>query len=132
MEARLLQLCRCVSACRDPLPGRHALWHVMGPHAGGIPLSEPGPSTSASILSLGAQRQAFLLCLLNKGSEWQGWRLHAVGPLEEKPYHTCNIILVQNVEEDSRSESSVGNEEEDLLDVEPPSYAAVNRLGLQQ
>ena len=59
-------------------------------------------------------------------------RLHAVGPLEEKPYHTCNIILVQNVEEDSRSESSVGNEEEDLLDVEPPSYAAVNRLGLQQ
>ena len=67
-------------ACEVSLPtiinlylGQHALWHVMGAHTGGIPLSEAGPGTSTSILRLGAQRQAFLLCLLNKGSEWEEW-----------------------------------------------------------
>ena len=45
----------------------------MGAITGGIPLSEPGPSTAASILSLSAQLQAFLLGLLGKGSEWEGW-----------------------------------------------------------
>lgn len=103
----------------------------MDAHAGGIPLSEPGPSTSISILSLGAQRQSFIMCLLNKGGEWEGWRLHAVGPLEEMPYQSCNIILVRKLGEPRRSESA-SSEEPDMVYAEPPSYAAVNHPGLQQ
>ncbi len=45
----------------------------MGAIAGGIPLSESGPSTPDSILNLSAQLQAFLLGLLSKGSEWEDW-----------------------------------------------------------
>ncbi|CAF9925865.1 hypothetical protein IMSHALPRED_006804 [Imshaugia aleurites] len=115
----------------DTYQGQHALWHVMDVDTGGIPLSEPGPATPASILHLSAQQQALLICLLHKGSEWEGWRLHAVGPLEEKPYQTCNIILVRAVEEDPRS-ASAGNEQQDELDIEPPSYTAMNGSILQQ
>ena len=47
-------------------------------------------------------------------------RLNGVGPLEEAPYPTCDIILVREVEEALESESTT-SEERDWLDVEPPS-----------
>lgn len=58
-------------------------------------------------------------------------RLHAVAPLEEKPYQTCNIVLVKAKEEDSRSESTA-SQQQDLLDVEPPDYEVVTHPELQQ
>lgn len=58
-------------------------------------------------------------------------RLHAAGNLEEKPYPTCNIILVREIGEDARSEVS-GSEGQDLVGMEPPSYAAIDHPGMQQ
>lgn len=58
-------------------------------------------------------------------------RLHAVRPLEEAPYMTCNIILVREVEEALESDSAT-SKERDWLDVELPSYAAANHPGMQQ
>lgn len=62
-----------ITTMTDTYQGQHALWHVMDVDTGGIPLSEPGPATPASILHLSAQQQALLICLLHKGSEWEGW-----------------------------------------------------------
>ena len=88
--------------------GDDPTWHLTADGNHGIPLSEPGEFTSATIMSLGTQRQQFLLKILRPGGPLEGWRLHAVSPLLTHQFDTCNIVLVREQPAISRRDTADG------------------------